>query len=55
MTRWHWLQMAILMAVAFSNIYWKWTPNSYLVSIIGVGVAWLVTITVVKVADLARR
>ena len=43
----HLLQASIVFAVCASNIHWHWTPNGYLASLIGVGLAygatWLVT------------
>lgn len=53
--RWHLLQMAILIGVLFSNIHWQWTPNNYLASALGIAAAWLVTVVVVKLADVLRR
>lgn len=48
-------QMLVFTAVAFSNIRWQWTPNGYLASMIGGGVAYLATLAVVSVGDLLRR
>jgi len=34
------LQASIIFAVVASNIRWHWTPNGYLASAIGVGLAY---------------
>lgn len=41
---WFLLQGSIMFAVGASNIYWHWTPNPYVASGLGVGVAMLVTL-----------
>ena len=40
---WFLFQSAIIFAVVASNIHWHWTPNGYLASAIGVGLAYGVT------------
>jgi hypothetical protein len=40
---WYLLQGSIIFAVAASNIHWQWTPNPYVVGLIGVGLAYGVT------------
>ncbi len=40
---WFLFQSAIIFAVMASNIHWHWTPNGYLASAIGIGLAWLLT------------
>lgn len=55
MIGWRILQMIVMTAVVFSNIYWEWTPNPYLASIIGAVVAWLVSIGVASLIDLSRK
>jgi hypothetical protein len=37
------LQSLIVFAVVGSNIHWQWTPNGYLASSIGIGLAYAVT------------
>ena len=37
------LQGLIICAVVGSNIQWHWTPNQYLASGIGAGLAWIAT------------
>jgi hypothetical protein len=41
---WFLLQSSIIFAVVASNIHWHWTPNGYLAAMIGIGLAWLVTL-----------
>jgi hypothetical protein len=40
---WLLIQSLIIFAVLASNIHWHWTPNGYLASGTGIGLAWLVT------------
>src|SRR6267154_776127 len=40
---WFVFQGSIIFAVVASNIHWQWTPNGYLASLIGVGLAYGVT------------
>ena len=40
---WFVIQGLIVFAVMASNIYWKWTPNTYLASTIGFILALVVT------------
>ena len=40
---WFLLQSSIIFAIVASNIRWHWTPNGYLASLIGIGLAWSVT------------
>jgi hypothetical protein len=37
---WFLFQSLIIFAVVASNIHWQWTPNGYLASLIGVGLAY---------------
>jgi hypothetical protein len=37
------LQSSIIFAVCASNIHWHWTPNGYVASLIGIGLAWSLT------------
>jgi hypothetical protein len=43
---WLLFQSLIMFAVCASNIRWHWTPNGYLASMIGVGLAWLATVLI---------
>jgi hypothetical protein len=45
------MQALIFCAVVGSNIHWQWTPNQYLASGIGAGLAWVATHIVVKWRD----
>jgi hypothetical protein len=45
---WLLFQGLVIFAVIASNFYWHWTPNKYLASIIGVGLAWSLTVLIVK-------
>ncbi|MCS3517060.1 hypothetical protein [Bradyrhizobium elkanii] len=40
---WHLFQSLVIFAVIASNIAYHWTPNAYLASAIGVGLAWVLT------------
>jgi len=40
---WALFQAVIIFAVVSSNIHWKWTPNGYLASTIGILCAWGIT------------
>ena len=48
---WFWFQALIFCAVVGSNIQWHWTPNQYLASGIGVGLAWIATKAIVEWRD----
>ena len=41
---WFFIQAAIVAAIVCSNIYWQWTPNPYVVCLIGIGLAYLTTV-----------
>jgi hypothetical protein len=45
------LQALIFCAVVGSNIHWQWTPNQYLASGIGAGLAWTATHIIVQWRD----
>ena len=45
------MQALIFCAVVGSNIHWQWTPNQYLASGIGAGLAWIATHIVVRWRD----
>jgi hypothetical protein len=48
---WFLFQALIFCAVVGSNIHWQWTPNQYLASGIGAGLAWVATRAVVEWRD----
>jgi hypothetical protein len=49
------MQALIFCAVVGSNIHWQWTPNQYLASGIGAGLAWIATHIVVQWRDRRAR
>lgn len=51
---WFLLQGSIMFAVVASNIHWQWTPNGYLASAIGAGLAFTLTAGLNKLAQLWR-
>jgi hypothetical protein len=51
---WKPLQFGIMSAVVVSNAIWHWTPNMLLAGLIGTGAAFVVTLVVVKLFDLAK-
>jgi hypothetical protein len=52
---WMLFQGAIIFAVVSSNIHWNWTPNGYLASLIGIGAAFVATISINGATGLLRR
>lgn len=52
---WMLFQATIIFAVISSNIYWHWTPNGYLASLIGIGLAFGATVSINGVASLVLR
>jgi hypothetical protein len=52
---WSAFQLAIIIGVGYSNIHWRWTPNPYLVSLIGIGAAWLCTRVIVALLVTVDR
>ena len=52
---WFLIQGSVVFAVVASNIHWQWTPNPYLASLIGVGLALLVTVTANGLIVWARK
>ncbi|MCP1758044.1 hypothetical protein [Bradyrhizobium elkanii] len=40
---WFLFQSLVIFAVVASNIHWHWTPNAYLASLLGAGLAWVLT------------
>lgn len=52
--RWTLFQASIIGGVMCANIYWKLTPNGYLASLIGVGLAYLATLGLVALIDRAK-
>lgn len=52
---WFLLQSLIVFAVMASNIYWHWTPNTYLASVIGFIAALLATVALSNLLLWARK
>jgi hypothetical protein len=52
---WLLLQSLIMFGVFCTNIVWHWTPNSYLVGILGWIAALLMTVGFNGLGDLLRR
>jgi len=52
---WFLLQGSIIFAVVASNIHWQWTPNEYLASLIGIGLAVAATAGVNQLLLWARQ
>lgn len=48
------LQSSIMFAVIASNIHWQWTPNGYLAGLIGISLAWLLTLLLNRAALLGK-
>jgi len=40
------LQSLIIFAVVASDIHWLWAQNRYFASLVGVGLAWFVTMSI---------
>jgi hypothetical protein len=49
---WKWFQLLIIGAVACANVIWPFTPNKYLVGLIGVVAAYLATVALSKIIEL---
>jgi hypothetical protein len=52
---WVLFQLSIMAAVMCGNIYWKWTPNGYVVGILGLGAAYFATWILVRLRSLFGR
>ncbi len=52
---WFLFQGVIIFVVVASNIRWQWTPNGYLASLIGVGLAYGLTVALDGLWRLAQR
>lgn len=48
---WKLFQLAIFVAVVGSNIEWNWTPNGYLAALIGVGLAYVLTVALTSLGS----
>jgi hypothetical protein len=52
---WLFLQSSIVFLVVASNIYWEWTPNGYVASGLGIGLALIFTLLANDIAELRAR
>ena len=52
---WKLFQLSIMAAVMCGNIYYSWTPNPYLVGLLGLGAAFIATWILVGLGSLVRR
>ena len=48
---WKLIQYLIVCAVVMSNVHWQWTPNPNVAGLIGIGVSYVVTMVMVRLAD----
>lgn len=51
---WKFLQIAIFLAVTFTGIYYEWTPNGYVLSLLAVGAAFFTTLLLSWAFDTSR-
>ncbi|WP_420971532.1 hypothetical protein [Bradyrhizobium sp. B120] len=51
---WLVFQSLVIFAVVASNIRWHWTPNGYLASLLGVGLAWVLTVLVTELPQTLK-
>jgi uncharacterized membrane protein YgaE (UPF0421/DUF939 family) len=49
------LQLVVVGAVLSSNVYWQWTPNGYLATLIGIFAAIIVSAFIVAVQKSLNR
>src|SRR6185312_3671639 len=55
LSMWKFFQLAIMAAVMCGNIYYQWTPNPYLVGLLGLGAAYIVTVLLVWLGSIFCR
>ena len=51
---WKLFQLSIMAAVMCANIYYQWTPNPYVVGLLGLGAAFIATWILVGLGTLIR-
>lgn len=51
---WKLFQALVFVAFLFANVYWEWTPNGYLASLIAISLAFAVTWVITQGRDLLR-
>ena len=52
---WKPFQYLIMSAVVVCNSVWHWTPNGFAAGVVGAGLAYVVTLVIVKVSAVAPR
>jgi hypothetical protein len=52
---WKLFQLSIMAAVMCGNIYYEWTPNGYLVGVMGLGAAFIATWFLIWLRSLFSR
>jgi uncharacterized membrane protein len=45
---WKLFQLSVFVGVLFANVYFEWTPNGYLASLLGIGAAYLATVILTR-------
>ena len=48
---WKFFQYLIVCAVVMANVHWQWTPNPYVAGLMGIGLSFVVTVAVARLAD----
>lgn len=51
---WRLFQILIFTGVLFANVYWQWTPNGYVASLLGILASYFATVALSKFIDLTR-
>jgi hypothetical protein len=52
---WKPFQFLIMSALVISNAIWHWTPNGLAAGVVGAGLAYVVTLVIVKLYDGVRK
>ena len=52
---WKPFQFLIMSAVVVCNSIWHWTPNGLAAGLVGAGLAYVVTLVIVKVCDRLKK
>lgn len=51
---WKLLQLVVFLSVYFTGIYYEWTPNGYVLSVLSIGAALAVTLLLSWALDTRR-
>lgn len=51
---WKLFQLAVFVGVLFANVYWEWTPNGYLASLLAFAAAYMATALLGRFFGLLR-